>query len=361
MNFLSRLVGKDAENLTSAILKHILERSPELRQGAIDALSDSCPAAIATLSAERSFGVTLEESTTQTAAEADRGRVDLVLEFDEALLGVENKLNAVLQQNQPSKYLETLGQRAAQLMAARGRNSFPYACVILAPEHRRAVISKELQTQVGYDAERLGFCSWQQMLSKMTSREPSDPVARFLLRELDDFVQDQTGSIRVLAGRLQRLRQDMMHVEDLYVHEDLVRRLWDFFRPTDLESAPTRLGVPKNKAWAGYNLLNSSAPNSERLGNLGAWYGFISASLLVEPRENWGSELVLYCSQDIPNLDPACFEKVNVKGGFPPNPKVWRIRLDESWADSEKWRKALEPFQAFVRSWLTPSDVVVGA
>ena len=90
MNFFSQIEGLVGENFSSAILRYLLERSPEIRDAFLAMISDVSP--FGTIESRERFGsrreVTLKDSDNVG------GRIDLFIETDNAVIGIENKFLA---------------------------------------------------------------------------------------------------------------------------------------------------------------------------------------------------------------------------------------------------------------------------
>lgn len=66
------------------------------------------------------------------------GYVDILIETDDAIVGVENKFHAPLGKNQPDKYLDTLQEKASHLNVLVGnQKTIGYLLVVLLPKERK--------------------------------------------------------------------------------------------------------------------------------------------------------------------------------------------------------------------------------
>lgn len=203
MSLLSKINGLRGENLCSAVLAHLLLRSPEAREHVIRLISDNAPRG--PIYVRNQFAVFREEAAYSDEqggdASSKRGRVDLVIETDDAVIGIENKFNAPFQEGQPAGYLGLLRNRSEQLSRMRGR-PFTHALMVLAPVGREAEVRARFKEQQLEDAE---FLSWEGLLCGLNQVDPSSPVDAFLIRELTQYAESELGSTHDLARLLPHL------------------------------------------------------------------------------------------------------------------------------------------------------------
>ena len=192
MYFLESISGLTGEELVSAILKHLLVHSDVLRHEflGLGEIKRQFPS-----SRPPSFrhGVLcfLEYGTkSQTFGE---GKIDILIQADNCLFGVENKLWAEIQPNQPIKYRESLEEESARLFGT----SDAYKFVLLFPEDRGSPngdVEPALSSQ-----GLLGNCvllTWEKMLSSciepvITSDSRDNAVVASSLKE---YIQFHLGS-----------------------------------------------------------------------------------------------------------------------------------------------------------------------
>ena len=79
---------------------------------------------------------TIDEAANQ------RGRIDLLIETDDFVIGVENKFYAKFEDEQPNKYLKSLKENSQGLTQLRAKylrhiSGSNYMVVVLAPKRRR--------------------------------------------------------------------------------------------------------------------------------------------------------------------------------------------------------------------------------
>lgn len=147
MALLVEISGLKGENLCSALLAHLTLRSPEVRAELIRLISDRAPHG--PIYVQNQFAVFCEESANAGGIDEDtpelkRGRIDLVIETDDAVIGIENRFNAPFQEGQPAGYLRLLRQRASDLATIRNTD-FSHVLVVLAPERRASGIDAKIR------------------------------------------------------------------------------------------------------------------------------------------------------------------------------------------------------------------------
>jgi hypothetical protein len=318
MDFLSEVEGLRGEQLATATLRWLLVRSQEFRENLIALISKA--SRLGPVHAAEQFAAFLEYPT--SSGEGSPGRVDLVIEIDQWVLGVESKFFAVFQEGQPSKYLESLQRRAAQLAQVRG---FPYghAVVILAPRARMA----EVAAHCGDDSQCM-LLTWEDVLA--VAQEPKldvDGAARAVLGFLSRFVDNR-------IAFLPSFRQWVPHLRNRWessgsaLQRDVVAALWEF-----LPEGGKRLSA--GATWCGYYFCNSSP-------KLRGWYGFVDGNIIGAPSHQ--AEFIIATNFDLVD-PPVALRRIetfnqNFLGGYRPV-TAWVIDFDEKWADPQRWTEAL--------------------
>jgi len=183
VNLLSELQGLSGENLCSATLRLLLIRSQDLRNSFVDLLSSKNNLGPITLGSH--FSCTLEEPTVEESGNC--GRLDLLLEVSDAVIGIENKLNAGFQNGQPHKYLKTVADRASGLSNLRKKLYTPIVA-ILAPESRK----KEIEEVIG-TSKSFVFLSWEVVRANLSHAAADlDAPTDVIMRALFSYVYQQT-------------------------------------------------------------------------------------------------------------------------------------------------------------------------
>jgi hypothetical protein len=320
MNLLSELQGLSGENLCSATLRLLLIRSQELRGRFVHLLSRESRLGPITLGSH--FSCTLEEPTEYSGR---WGRLDLLLETSDSVVGVENKLYAAFQEDQPYKYLETVAKRAKGLGEIRGRRYQPIVAV-LAPENRHSEIEEVIRENEG-----LLSLSWDELLSDfLKSVEEIDGETRILLNSLKSYIDQQISLFPEWTRWLPHLhrRFDSGGTE---LQRQVVKKVCQFF--------PDQRGrLSSSETWCGYYFTDRS------IGERG-WFGFVSKAEIAQDNE-YNAEFIIAVSFDVP-FNEGVFRNIHLKAG----PKFigakqiysWAINLDKLWAEPNYWRSSLQP------------------
>lgn len=189
-DLLSTIEGKLGENLATAYLKWLLGREG-VQQLLLKAISEAVRTEGFADSGDigNLMNVLLEVGTTTRDG---RGRIDLLIETDRWVIGVESKFEADFQVDQPEKYIETIQGRAGT-----SRNSM---LVLLVPERRQCLIRhnfrKKMETR-GMHAGDIawGIISWEALNKRLESLEPERQWERDILRGYSDIYCDPFSSI----------------------------------------------------------------------------------------------------------------------------------------------------------------------
>lgn len=333
MNLLREVEGLQGEKLASKVLSLLLLRSQELRNIFIDLISDESPKG--PLSTRSRFACICEQRT--DSEDIGSGYVDILIETDDAIVGVENKFHAPLGENQPGKYLETLREKASLLNALVGsQKNIGYLLVVLLPNDRKVRVSKEL------DGKGCVVLAWQDVLGAFlaTSRMKNlDPMTEVILRALNDFVQEKVGFMSNFARWYPHFRRSWVPTADQY-QRALLGSLREVF-----PNPNSKIGV--GTTWAGYYF--ATVLDRRDWG----WFGFVPSKSIVDVsiREN-AAELIVASTFDIPALSPSSFTNVTVPGilGKGVACKAWVLNFDRQWSSPDKWREELNPIWRKVES-----------
>lgn len=320
MNLLSELEGLSGENLCSATLRLLLIRSQDLRDRFINLLSRESRSGPITLGSL--FACSLEEPTEDSGR---WGRLDLLLEMSDAVVGVENKLYAAFQAGQPHKYLETVSHRANALATIRRKHHQPIVAV-LAPKNRHAEIADKIS-----DNEGLLALDWEEVLENLRAAENNlDLETKVLLHSLDSYIRQQISLFPDWAKWTSHLCRKF-DSGGTPLQKKVVGKVWSLFPDVGgrLSSGAT---------WCGYYFTDRS------LGTRG-WYGFVPKSQVLNGAKN-EVEFIIAVSFEVP-FKEGVFREVQLKSGanFIGAEKIysWALELDNSWSEPDSWRKHLRP------------------
>ena len=344
MNIFTEIEGLRGENLSSALLRLILLRSQDARLKFAGLLTDL------TL---HSFGVRRRFSCTSEVGTSDPvrggGRLDLMLEMDDALVGIENKFDANFQQDQPQKYLATLADQAEQLAKGGFIKANRYVLVVLAPRSRHADIQARIRDLSPQERKHCHFLAWEDVLDALVPLAATqDPKSRELIGEFEGYVRQYlTQSIYERSSTwLATLTRWTTYGSER--HQEAVRQLWWLFKDV---GAANR--ISNGETWLGYYF---------RVRDPG-WFGFVDASLIKEgrsaPATYHEAEFVVVLGFDAPDPDRAIFKPIRMgmeNWCGAPEKKAWVVDLPKLTSES-KWREALAPILRAAAAQGVPSDL----
>ncbi len=337
MNFFSQIKGMVGENLSTAVLRFLLDRSPDIRAAVLDLLS-SQPTARPIL-ADFRFSSRTEDFTKD--GPDITGRLDLLIETDDAVVGFENKFYADFTENQPKKYFAHIQNLAQKLSGVYGPTFRPFL-VVLAPQSR--IEDHDFQERAKLDIEekdrdQVLLISWQTLLVEMEKARPADQVSSFLLEQLRQYVVESVGSLTRLPKMFVNLkrRPTSQNVTD---QKEFVDWLWKYFVSPNW---PPR-GVRRNASagnWVGHVCLKYETTKGLRVG----WYGFYNTRLIEEFKDNAmeSSELVLATNFDV-TLGSEFRPLVGRIEWADPYTHFWILNFKNDWTEPQHWIQRLKPF-----------------
>lgn len=331
LNLFGELEGKKQEVLASAILRFLLSGSQGLRATFCDILGQM----LGPIGSGNHFATYLEFAT--ESEDLGSGRLDLLIETDEALIGVEIKVWAGFQDNQPEKYVQSLAARASALADLRKVQNYPSYLVVLAPDSRRRQMESEIAQKqshglFNYLGAPCKFLTWEALLERFEATEDVSVPGRFLVGELQSYFGEIEGALsnfKALATQLHRWEP-----KGSRWHRDVVGGLWRL-----LPGVGSRLGAADT--WCGYSLQSEDEDRSVQ-----GWFGFVSKDQFIEPANLHDAELIFQLNQQVPawaSEDRALPRDLKSKNF----PHTWIIRFDESWKPVD-WRNFLEPLQVLL-------------
>lgn len=192
--------GKFGENLATAYLKWLLGNR-ELAAKFLASLSE-CTfvqgelGELGTLTAAHLEVGTVsrvgaEGSETPTEL---RGRLDMLIETDRSVIGVESKIHALFQDGQPEKYLDAIKQKAQQ----GGRKAI---LLILTPDGRRKTVSSDLQSRKISDKDvTISVLDWQSLLKSLNTGTAG---ARWEVELLSGYIANHCDPLKQVQRQMQ--------------------------------------------------------------------------------------------------------------------------------------------------------------
>jgi hypothetical protein len=336
MSFFEQISGLAGENLASAALRYIIDRSPDMRKCLIDVISDASP--LGPLYSNQRFA-SCTEAPTKNAVDGN-GRLDLLIETDNAVIGIENKFDASFNEGQPKKYFKHLSD-LAQKISGIYQQECRAILVVLAPESRVVDDAFRQRSVMDLDPslhQHVTLISWQELLKRMELARPADLVATFLLEQLRQFYLSSTGSLQRLPSIFANLRRRPTN-SNLSDQTNFVRWLWHLF--VNQQVIPTGIRINSSLGnYVGYTSTRSAGDPDSLL----VWYGFYSSKLIdqLKDQAEETSELVLMTT--FPVDFPSEFKKINgpIKWSKPYR-HFWIIKFEPRWMDPQDWLTRLKP------------------
>jgi hypothetical protein len=253
------------------------------------------------------------------------GRIDIIIQTDNGIIGVENKLDANFQSGQPDKYLSGL-RELAKSQDAIGKQK-KYILVILAPRDRNAEIKAKISKCA--DSSHYVQLDWEELLAQLTNAcsRNSDRISQTVIEQLNDYV--------INNRRLWPNELFAIHLQGTYdpsgIHGDFIRKLTRIF------PAKGRLGTGQKTI--GYHLDMSDVPASTATDL--AWLGFIRRDQIEDGK--YDTELIFATTLPKTQKPPSQFLRlVHVKNewGWPKPMTVWAVDYsdDDLWKRPDTWR-----------------------
>lgn len=330
MNIFSAVEGLIGENLSSALLRYILMRSQDARTRFAKLLTDLSGE---TYAASYRFACNLEVTTAHDSH--GRGRIDLLIEMDDALVGIESKFNADFQVGQPQKYFPSLGLKA-QISAESGAiTKNRYLMLILAPAKRKGEIETKIKA-MGKEHQLLcKFLSWEDVITELKDISSiQDSKTKEVIADFSAYVDGYTKQSMFAQNERWFEVLNQWRPNGSERQKKVVGELWELFpEPSSMPSARDK--------WCGYYFNNKKG-----------WFGFVEKSMIsntsnshIRDREAVFIIVITFESSSTP--DPAVFHLINMTNkGFcngAPEKEAYSLNINDM-TSREKWTAALAPF-----------------
>jgi len=341
MRLFDQFVIREQEVFACRVVNYLLQRSPEIRAGLIEAINHQVPDLW--LINDHHFSCTPERSTGTPSPEISTGRVDVFIEIDNAVIAIEAKLSAALGADQPAKYLQTLSRATEQLAMLRGRD-VASVFVLLMPEGRRGEAEAALASGVKIAGIRSAVLTWEDLFQAWREAKITDGVTLFILDELEHLVLTQIGRRKDFHRLVPALRIPLAQAAH-DAHAEFVGWLYPAFRGERPDLA-TRLHAGRNRSQRTY--LGRYFALGQVDGCWG-WYGFVDPAHAGDPAAR-EPVFVMGIDVEVPDLGDT-FERITFSHpGFNENATWWRIRFDKTWDQLTRWQKALQPVREAIAS-----------
>ncbi|MFC1526533.1 PD-(D/E)XK nuclease family protein [Candidatus Latescibacterota bacterium] len=328
MNLFTEIQGLHGEELASALLRVLLLRSQEIRDGFVRLVSTECPSG--PIAASSHFACYTEVPTEDD--ELGQGRVDVVVEADDAVIAIENKLDAGFQEGQPEKYLKSLRAWANRPAGTRpGHAVVRPLLVLLYPERRDSDMRKvkERVTLSQLDAD-VGLLTWESVLDAMDGvRDRLDPATAVILQEFRAYVRQALAFLRDWDAGFPHTRRWRGAPSD--AQRMVLWRIWSLF-----PQPGQKMGVTATTA--GYYFYPD-----KRI----CWFGFVAGSEIADGDADGAELIVVLGTGEIPPGSPDLqpIQLARPVWGFGDEPKAWKVAFDRDWSEPTRWEEALRPFR----------------
>ncbi|MCA9469503.1 MAG: PD-(D/E)XK nuclease family protein [Nitrospira sp.] len=327
MDIFTKIEGLSRENLSSALISYLMFNSREVREAILSLLSDHSP--IGPFGCTSHFACRTEYPTFHS--QYKDGRLDILIQLDDVVIGIENKFFASFQDGQPLKYGETLKTVASSLKSI---NNIEVRAIlfVLCPESREIEARERIK-----GLEGVSIITWQDVLEKLKKiTDISNLGAKFIVNEFIEYLNRQFSFVHDFERKAVHLKKAFPDYGSP-LQGELVRKLWPLF-----PSAGRRLS--NGKTWQGYYFFTD--PEMKEKG----WFGFVPAEE-IESKAAHQAELIVASTYKPLSLDD--FEPVKLKNenfiGAPDNTNAWVVKFDNSWDTMEKWREKILPFWSAVK------------
>lgn len=327
MDVFSAIDGLSGETMSSALFRYLVLNSQEIRDSVVSFLSDKSP--IGPIGHLSHFSCQTEYPTTH--AEYGNGRLDILLQLDDVVIGIESKFFTKFQDNQPQKYYETI-KTVANSLSSITRHNVRSIVYILCPDSRRNEALLRLE-----GLENSAVITWEEMLKVCSAVvSVSNPVAKVVRDEFARYLERQFSFIYDFEKKAVHLRK-IFPDYGTPLQAEFVAKLWAY-----LPSSGPR--ISNGPSWIGYYFYSNS-----QIAEKG-WFGFVPATE-IRDRVNNDVELII-ASTYKPELSGPFKEVQLVNDNFigaPGRTYYWVVNFDSTWNNVEKWRRELSPFWSAIK------------
>lgn len=186
MNLFTEIENKKNERLAVSVLRYLITKNSLLRSSFLDQISKKCKRGI--IECQSNFSVE-EEVFTETNNEdvKNNGRIDLLIETDSHLIGIEAKLGAAISEDQPAKYIETLSKRFNHSKDFREKLS-QTVIILLVPEWQSGE-AHEVLNKVNESEVELVLLTWKDIFEGFKDVLENDKLNEISLYEKSLYYQ----------------------------------------------------------------------------------------------------------------------------------------------------------------------------
>lgn len=331
MDVFSEIEGLSGENLGSALLRYLIFNSHEVRNSILSLFSDKSP--IGPISYTSHFACRTEYPTAHT--QYGNGRLDILIQLDDVVIGIENKFFSQFQDHQPHKYYETLETVAGSLKSIN-HTEVRTILYVLCPEARK----KEALEKINGLKDTI-VISWEEVLAHLERiEEISNPVAKIVLSEFINYLKRHFSFVHDFERKAIHLKKSFPDYGSP-LQGELIGKLWSLF-----PSAGGRLS--NGETWLGYYFFTDPEINEK------GWFGFVPKQEIEYETDNQAELIVATTYKPSLSDDFAAVKMIEANFiGSPGKTNAWVIKFDENWNNVEKWRQELLPFWSAVHDDIT--------
>ena len=346
MNLFSVIENLRGENLASAILRYLIINSSDIREEILKLIDMISP--VGPLVSDSHFSCYLEEATVAGNDEDDsrsQGRIDIVIELDNAIVGIEAKFHARFQHDQPFKYFPTLEEKAKTLKTLRGAPEYDYFLCVLLPESRIYEVSRliaDVSEEWAKYAPKCKALTWTDVRAALERAERRMPAEiAHLSAEFREYLDSRLSLFTGWASKKHHIVsrwQEKGTTLQIEVLEDL-------FQVIDTEL--TQVAHCRLARAADYVIQKVEVTPSEGLPRT-LWYGFCRKGGVSRDAGD-GAEFFIVTTAT-PNVVP---DTTHLKAHGPkhgyhlwtnrPN-TGWTVNIEEADGGPEFWSLLLNPF-----------------
>ena len=332
MSIFTEIEGMKGENLSSALLQYLMNNSAEIRDSIILLLSNNSP--IGPFDYRSHYSCQTEYSTADI--NLGNGRLDILLQLDNVVIGIENKFFADFQDNQPDKYISSVKEVANALSTINHTEVTPLLYVFC-PASRENESRKKIEK-----IPNSAIVTWEKILDccKKTVEKISNPDAKVLNNEFIKYLEKQFSFIDDYKRKYPHILKTFPP-RGTPLQVDLIGRLWSLMPAIGSSSG--------GESWRGYYFY--AEPQIQQ----SAWVGFVKSSVHIKNGSSHNESELVVVSTYKPSLsDDFCEVEFignnNFCGHHGKTEYTWIVKFDESWNKVDIWREKLAPF------WGYPTD-----
>jgi len=328
MDIFSKIEGLSGENLSSKLLSYLIFNSHEVRDAILSIFSDNSPNGPITYTSH--FSCRTEYPTIDD--QYGNGRLDILLQLDDVVIGIESKFFSQFQEDQPQKYCKTL-QDVASALKKINHTEVRALLYVLCPESRRSEVKDRIT-----DLNNTAIITWEKIIEKISHIENiSNPTARIIASEFTKYLKRQFSFIEYFEKKYIHLKKTFPDYGSP-LQGELVRKLWSFFPVSGAR-------LSNGKTWIGYYFYTDPSINEK------GWFGFVSKDEIRDEIPH-GAEFIVVSTYKPSNLSNR-FKKVQlVNDGFigePGGTHAWIVKFDDKWNNVDIWREELSPFWSAIK------------